>query len=732
MLIYIYICISQLQKRSIDQTSENPLETKNLLLLGHIVAAGSASGVVTNIGDNTVMGCINKGIESFNAPHSSLVTREVNYLATQISIIGVCVMSLCLAVGLVRGESSATALTFVTGLIIALVPEGFKATIMASLSRASKRILTKGIMVKNSDAIQTLGSTTVICTDDDHVLTTANYSVTQYSIEGKLVDLTQGLSYKAEETSPTLSKLIRAAALCNQAVINVSEKDIASVSLLNSGATFTNVLLPSRGKKENFKIYGDSMDTALFKFCQERDEVATIRDKYPRTVSLPLNATTKVNISIHKQKLDISKGKSFHFITMRGEPEIILNKCNQILINGSPSDLTNEITRKILAFHDHMSSLGYRVVAFCEKDLDSLIYKENYQFDALSFNFPVGLSLREDDTNFKPHKYSSDKLVFLGLVAFSDPIRVDATVAVGKCKSAGVRVIMLSSNHLKKAKFVARGCGIITQPDALDLIERNTKDGLMEGRVGWSDPALADAIIISGHDINIDTPHAVWNDIFQHEEVVFCDMTSQQKLLVIEQCQRLGEVVTATGSSHLDVPALTRADVGISLAVSSSNAAKEAADMIVLDKRHLSAIIDTVSEGRLLFDNLKKSIVLTLSSIVPEILPFIALMVFGYPLPITSILLLCVDLGTNLILSISMTHEDPEDDIPSRKPRNSDVERLIKRRVFFFSFFHIGIFSAVAGFFSYFIVLESYGYPASTLMGLGSFDNFGKQVLLCL
>merc|ERR1719163_170627 len=161
-----------------------------------------------------------------------------------------------------------------------------------------------------------------------------------------------------------------------------------------------------------------------------------------------------------------------------------------------------------------------------------------------------------------------------------------------------------------------------------------------------------------------------------------------------------------------------------------SAVSKEAADMILLDD-NFASIVNGVEEGRLIFDNLKKSIAYTLSSNIPEISPFLVFICVQTPLPLTTVLILCVDLGTDMIPAISMAYERPESDIMRRNPRNGLVDRLVTKKLISFAYLQIGIIQACAGFYTWMVVLNDYGFPPHVLPGLGFADNWSKQPLYC-
>ena len=208
---------------------------------------------------------------------------------------------------------------------------------------------------------------------------------------------------------------------------------------------------------------------------------------------------------------------------------------------------------------------------------------------------------------------------------------------------------------------------------------------------------------------------------------VFARTSPQQKLLIVTAVQARGGIVAVTGDGVNDSPALKKADIGVAMGITGTEVAKEAADMILLDD-NFASIVNGVEEGRIIFDNLKKSIAYTLSSNIPEIAPFLLYVVANIPLPLTTVMILLVDLGTDLAPAISMAYEGKEADIMERAPRDPEVAKLVTWRLVSFAYLQIGVLQALAGFYAYFTVLHGFGFRPSHLFGLDKSGAFNDAV----
>jgi len=221
-----------------------------------------------------------------------------------------------------------------------------------------------------------------------------------------------------------------------------------------------------------------------------------------------------------------------------------------------------------------------------------------------------------------------------------------------------------------------------------------------------------------------------WDRVLAHPQIVFARTSPQQKLVIVENCQRLGHIVAVTGDGVNDSPAIKKANIGCAMGIAGTEVTKNAADMILLDD-NFASIVAGVEEGRLIFDNLKKSICYTLTSNIPEISPFICFTLFDTPLPLSTVLILAVDLGTDMIPAISMAYEEAEADIMLRPPRNAAIDRLVTKKLIFLAYLQIGIMQAMAGFYAWMVVLNDYGFPPHILPGLGSGNTFTMADLYC-
>jgi sodium/potassium-transporting ATPase subunit alpha len=576
--------------------------------------------------------------------------------------------------------------------------------------------------------------------------------------------------------SGTYEPFLRCAVVCNTAEFDEASKFGSKVEngekvIDRSQPIEFERIMEVGGQTEarvQWKTNGDATESALIKFAQHTGiDVSDYRAGFKEVAKIPFNSKNKFMVVISDYPQDkLREGEDSAFLlTMKGAPERVINRCSHVMFDGEVREMTPEYLAQIDSLQTQCSKQGLRVLGFAEKALSREDYPADYRFVTENPNFPMGADLSQNTNKaVVKHKRSEEQLVFLGLYALIDPPRPQVRPAVAKCKTAGIRVIMVTGDHPITAKAIARQVGIIWGDAARggdahgpatqeDYEEWNAERGLSpENRINennetYFDPRVAPAIVVPGWEILPDdchmgnssptidpktdatcVPKEKWDDILAHTQIVFARTSPQQKLIIVENCKMRGEVVAVTGDGVNDAPALRKAHIGVAMGIMGSDVSKEAADMILLDD-NFASIVQGVEEGRLIFDNLKKSIAYTLSSNIPEIAPFLCFITLNIPLPLSTVLILFVDLGTDMIPAISMAWENAESDIMRRPPRDSEKDHLVTKKLIFFAYLQIGVVQALAGFFTYIVVLGDYGYPAEILRDTG-FD-WGLQTIWC-
>jgi calcium-translocating P-type ATPase len=334
----------------------------------------------------------------------------------------------------------------------------------------------------------------------------------------------------------------------------------------------------------------------------------------------------------------------------KGAPEAVLPLCRSVLTADGVRALTGEIRAQYIVAQEGMAAEGLRVLAFAHRALP-------------------------DDAD---RGHWEEELVLAGLVGLEDPPRPEVPEAIEKCRAAGIKVIMVTGDHPHTARAIAREIGLAREPAIV----------LGEDLRRLSDTQLQFAL---------DAP-----------DVLFARVTSDQKLRIVEALQRKQHVVAVTGDGVNDAPALKRADIGIAMGVVGTDVARESADMILLDD-NFASIVSAIEEGRAVFQNIRKFLTYILSSNIPEIVPYLAFVLFRIPLPLTIIQILAVDLGTDMIPALALGAEKPDPGTMRVAPRRR-TERLLDWPLLARAYLYLGVIEALAAMAAFFFVLNLGGW----------------------
>lgn len=419
---------------------------------------------------------------------------------------------------------------------------------------------------------------------------------------------------------------------------------------------------------------GDPTETALLKNAREK-----IGDTRAERISeIPFDSERKRMTVVYKdlriQGFKGSSEKIMHplepsdprtlespqFLSFtKGALESLLPLCSYARISGENVRLDEGLKERITDANHALMDKGLRVLSFSCSELRAL-----------------------DEQSATSHRPDSDlekEMVFLGLIGLEDPPRPEVPEALKKCHEAGIRIIMITGDGSRTAVAIAR------------------EIGLVKGH----------PTVIEGHDF-VKMNDNELREKLSGREIIFARMTPKHKMRVVSILKEEGERVAVTGDGVNDAPALKKADIGIAMGITGTDVAKESADMILLDD-NFATIVNAIEEGRAAYENIRKFISYILSSNIPEIVPYIAYVLFRIPLPLTIMQILAVDLGTDMLPALALGAEKPTKDLMKQPPRDPK-ERLLNFRLLSRSYLFLGPIEAAAGLFGFFYVLNSGGW----------------------
>lgn len=626
---------SEPQLRKLSCTHDNLLESRNMVFSGTLVQSGNGKAIIYGTGMNTQIGRIvqlTKEVALVETP----IRKELRHFIRIISSIAITLGVLFFLLSVLMGNPLIGSLIFAIGIIVANVPEGLLPTVTLALTMASKRMAKKNALIRNLEAVETLGSTTVICTDKTGTITQNRMKVSTLVLGEQVWSAYQGGLAQAAGFDEAWATI----ALCNNARLTGN------------------------------RYQGDPTEGAMLLFAQQMRDISALQNRFPRIHEDPFDSATKRMMTTHREL-----GGQTHRAYMKGAPEVVFGFCTHWMQQGVLVAFDDTARQRALRKYEYLAARGERVLA---------------------------LAFKQTDEN----EASEGDFIYLGLVGMLDPPRPEISDAIDKCRSAGIRVFMITGDYHLTAESIARQVGLFTG------------DG---------------QVIVGGQLQNMSAEEL--SVLLDSRELVFARATPMQKLQIVKALQQKGEIVTVTGDGVNDAPALKNADMGVAMGVSGTEVAKEAADMVLMDD-NFATIVSAIEEGRTIFANIKKFIAYILSSNVPEILPFIAFVTLGAPLALTVVLILTIDLGTDLLPALGLGREPPEHDVMKQAPRKRN-ERLLTGSLLTLSYGIIGMLQAAAGFFAFFVVLHQGGWvwgsalPESGLLYKTAVTAFFAAVVIC-
>jgi calcium-translocating P-type ATPase len=563
---------------------------------GTFLVNGQAEGVVAGTGGKTRLAEIAALTGKVAAPPSPLareLQRIVRITATMALGIGVLFFVLSLLVGI----SWRDAFLFAIGVMVALVPEGLLPTVTLSLAVGAQRMAQRNALVRNLEAVETLGSTTFICTDKTGTLTQNRMNAVEvWTPAGVLSIIGAGYGPEAEVTGTGAGE--------------ARHLSIAALAASEGRAVL------HEGK---WVAEGDPMEAAIAALA------ARLAGPGPDPWSGPAEPVVSHRFAFDPRRLRESAivGTTLY---VKGAPESVIPLC--VHGGGDAGEAAGAARAREMV--DRMASHGLRVLAVAERALPG----------------PPG-------AGFKLEEVESE-LTLLGLIGLHDPPRAEVRVALEAAREAGIKVAMVTGDHAFTAAAIARETGLIGSPE----------------------------LVLEGH--NLPEDDAVLAALLDRDGVVVSRVTPEQKLRVARLLQRRGHVVAMTGDGVNDGPALQQADIGVAMGLSGTDVAREAADLVLLDD-DFATIIAAVEQGRATYANIRRFLTYHLTDNVAELTPFVIWALSGgrFPLALSVLQILALDIGTDLLPALALGSEAPSKGTLKRPPeRRHLMDRALMFRVF--------------------------------------------------
>ena len=560
----------------------------NMLFSSSLITYGRGRAIVVETGMNTEVGKI-AGMLSETEDNETPLQTKLNKLGKTLGIVALVICAIIFVVGLLYGKKPIEMFMTAVSLAVAAIPEGLAAVSTIVLAIGVQKMVKRNAIVKKLPAVETLGSATVICSDKTGTLTQNKMTVQKIYTDNEVMDMETLLKADTDITTITeLERLVHISMLCNDTKVS-----------------------------SNNELTGDPTETALVSMGFELAFEPSLYERYPRVDELPFDSERKLMTTVHKSQ-------EGYLVYTKGGVDELLRRCNSYITNGTIKYDLEEFKNEITSKNENMAKEALRVLAMGYKIIDHKPTEEEMK------------NIEQD-------------LIYVGMVGMIDPPREEAKVAVDKCKSAGIKTVMITGDHKITAIAIAKKLGILENEDeaitGLEL-EKMSQEDLEKNIRNYS---------------------------------VYARVSPEHKVRIVKAWQKQGDIVAMTGDGVNDAPALKTADIGCAMGIVGTDVSKEAADVILTDD-NFATVVSAVEEGRRIYDNILKAIQFLLSSNIGEIvLLFVAILItpilaqkYNIDINLISVLapihILWINLVTDSLPALALAFDPAEKDIMERKP----------------------------------------------------------------
>jgi Ca2+-transporting ATPase len=553
----------------------------NMAFSSGIVTYGRGRGIVVTTGMRTEVGRIAEMIQQTEDTGTPMAHR-LEKLGKVLGTTALIICGLIFLVGILYGNSVLSMFMTAVSLAVAAIPEGLPAVSTVVLAIGVQRMVRRNAIIRTLPSVETLGSATVICSDKTGTLTQNRMTVAQAYVNHKHDVINR--------SAPP-------------GVLNKDEKKLLSIAVL---CTDARTIINDYGK---FEFAGDPTETALLDlgilYGIRKEEMDKTNE---RIAEIPFDSERKRMTTVNRLADNSIR------INVKGGLDEVLGVCDRIIIEGKLSPISGYDIEQIHRANEEMANSALRVLAMAYKDLPEP---------------PESVRSGEIENG----------LIFMGLLGMIDPARTEVIDAVAKCKTAGIRPVMITGDHKITALAIAREIGIYREGDLVITgaeLEKMSDEEFTEKVTGYS---------------------------------VYARVAPEHKVRIVRAWQKNDEIVAMTGDGVNDAPALKQADIGAAMGIVGTDVAKGAADMVLTDD-NFATIVSAVEEGRRIYDNILKVIQFLLSTNVGEIFLLLITSIFNMGAPLLPIHILWINLVTDSLPALALSVDPPVADIMNRKPRN--------------------------------------------------------------
>jgi Ca2+-transporting ATPase len=571
---------------------------------GRLVVVVTETGMATQIGH--VADLLNR-----SGDEQTPLQRQLDHLGKRLAALSGAVVGLYFALGLLRGQVLSDLVISSVALIVAAIPEGLPAVVTLTLAIGTHRLARRGAIVKRLASVETLGSTSVICSDKTGTLTMNQMTVRRVGIGRDLLAVTgEGYGDEGEVEAPNhtgdaalLLRLAEAAALCNDSHVRDGQ------------------------------LIGDPTEGALVVLATKVGlDADQLRHDAPRVAEVPFDSARKVMITFHHHFTNpVAEAV---VAVVKGAWEIVLPLCVSVGDKGGPRALLDSDRERVAQQAAAMASQGLRVLAIAERAMEEgVVDRARVEGDDALVEATTGLTL-------------------LGVVGLMDPPRPEASAAVERCQRAGIRVTMVTGDHLDTARAIAAQIGITGESHDGRSLDDMTAAGMTETELG--------AVLL--------------------RTGVVARVSPQHKVQVVKALRAHGAIVAMTGDGVNDAPALAAADIGVAMGRAGTEVAKESADLVLVDD-NFATIEQAVEQGRGIYENIVKFVRFQVATNIGALTTFIVAQLLGLPVPFNPIQILWINLIMDGPPAMALGVDPVAEGVMGRPPRPRNEQILSRHRL---------------------------------------------------
>jgi Ca2+-transporting ATPase len=588
-------------------------DQRTMSWMGTTVTFGRGRGVVTATGRRTQIGLI-AAMLSEQAEEDTPLQKKLAQMGRWLGIGALAVCAVVFLAGILEGRDILMMFLTSVSLAIAAVPEGLPAIVTICLALGMQEMVRRHALIRRLAAVETLGSVTAICTDKTGTLTQNEMTACVLWADGEILSITgEGWDPHGEFQKNGQPALLRNGG--------------SALLLLQAGMLASDARLESQQPEDaepslpRHRMVGDPTEGALVVAAAKAGLLRESLDaRLPRVAEIPFDSDRKRMSTVHRvvagAQETVPVGPASPFVMfVKGAPDLLLQKCSGRQLRSAVQPLTAEARQTVLDADAELASQALRVIGVAYRPLSSV---------------PAELSAEQLESD----------LIFLGLVGMRDPARPQARPAVEMAQRAGIRVLMATGDHAETAASIGKAVGVLH----------------------------SSGCVVTGAQLSAMDDHALSTAL--ETATVFARVSPQHKVRIVDALRRAGHVVGMTGDGVNDAPALKKADIGVAMGISGTDVTRETADMVLTDD-NFASIVSAVEQGRIIFSNIRKFVYFLLSCNVGEIGTIFLGTLLGWPVPLTAIQLLWMNLVTDGAPALALGMEKEEPGIMNQPPRSA-------------------------------------------------------------